>query len=200
MLAGGPHAGPVEVHHSGGHHGVQLSLTPAGCRAVLGVPAGALADELVELDRLLGLPQAAIADGSWEQRFAMIDAALLGAVARRQDGHGVTPELAQVWSEIARSGGNVRIADCASAVGWSRRRLLDRFRAEFGLGPKQTARIVRFQASRRMLERGDPLARIASECGYSDQAHLTREWRALTSYSPRRWVAAERRPSTTAAD
>jgi AraC-like DNA-binding protein len=35
------------------------------------------------------------------------------------------------------------------------------------------------------------LAGLAASTGFADQAHLTREWRALSGLSPTRWLAAE---------
>src|SRR6188474_2107788 len=46
----GLHAGPAEIHHDGTQRGVQLGLTTAGARALLGVPAAELAGELLEVD------------------------------------------------------------------------------------------------------------------------------------------------------
>ena len=46
----GLHAGPAAIHHDGTQRGVQLGLTTAGARALLGVPAGELAGELLELE------------------------------------------------------------------------------------------------------------------------------------------------------
>src|SRR4029078_13188217 len=45
----GLHAHPAEIHHDGHQTGVQLALTTAGARALLGTPAAALAGELLEL-------------------------------------------------------------------------------------------------------------------------------------------------------
>jgi AraC-like DNA-binding protein len=166
--------------------------------ALFGVPAGALARELVELDALMTVDHDALASASWPGRFAVMDRALQTAAARVSRGNEVTRELQYVWSLITRSDGAIRVADCAEAVGWSRRRLLERFTAEFGMTPKRAARVARLQASRRSLESGEPLARVAAACGYADQAHLTREWTALAGYSPGRWLEAERLPVTAA--
>jgi hypothetical protein len=46
----GLHAGPAAIHHDGTQRGIQLGLTTAGARALLGVPAGVLAGELLELE------------------------------------------------------------------------------------------------------------------------------------------------------
>jgi len=35
------------------------------------------------------------------------------------------------------------------------------------------------------------LAVLAADCGYADQAHLSRAWCRFTGLPPRRWMAAE---------
>jgi transcriptional regulator GlxA family with amidase domain len=84
----------------------------------------------------------------------------------------------------------------AGEVGWSRRHLTDRFTAEYGLGPKAMARVLRFERARWMIVRAafPSLAAVAAECGYADQAHMTREWQALAGASPTAWLAAEQLP------
>ena len=44
----GLHTTPVSIHHEGRMRGIQLALTPAGCRALLACPAGELAKRVVE--------------------------------------------------------------------------------------------------------------------------------------------------------
>jgi len=57
--------------------------------------------------------------------------------------------------------------------------------------------VVRFDRARRALTarvadgRRPDLADLAVGCGYADQGHLTREWRALSGLPPTRWPAAE---------
>jgi AraC-like DNA-binding protein len=38
---------------------------------------------------------------------------------------------------------------------------------------------------------GRPLGEVAVSAGYADQAHLTREWRALAGCTPGEWVRDE---------
>jgi transcriptional regulator GlxA family with amidase domain len=78
-------------------------------------------------------------------------------------------------------------------VGWSRRHLSQRFTDEYGIGPKQTARLVRFQRARDLVAAGTrPLAEVAVDCGYADQAHLTREFCELAGDPPTTWRREER--------
>ncbi|MER6875147.1 helix-turn-helix transcriptional regulator, partial [Amycolatopsis sp. NPDC000673] len=102
------------------------------------------------------------------------------------------PELNRAWHELRRSGGLLRVGDLADEVGWSRRHLGERFRAELGLAPKQAARVLRFERAVRLLRSGRrDLAGIAYAAGYYDQAHFTNEWRSLAGCSPRTWMAEE---------
>lgn len=85
-LASGLHTRPALIHTGGSQHGIQLDLTPLGVRALLGLPIGALARALVSHDDVpAGLTAAAheaIAEAtSWPQRFALLDLALLAALA-----------------------------------------------------------------------------------------------------------------------
>lgn len=54
----------------------------------------------------------------------------------------------------------------------------------FGYGPKTLARIQRFQRAAGPIRAGRALAEVAATSGYADQAHLSREVRALTGSPP----------------
>jgi AraC-like DNA-binding protein len=198
-LLGGLHTRPALISHPGRQAGVQLSLTPLGARALLGVPAGALASLDCPLEDVLGAEAAELTDRlraaeGWVGRFAAMEAVLLRRVRPETT---MSPEVAEAWRLTTVAGGRLPVAEVAARVGWSDRHLAARFRAETGLGPKEAARVVRFDAARRALAarvgRGRPpqLAALAAAAGYADQAHLTREWRAFSGLSPTRWLAAE---------
>ncbi|MDT0274451.1 AraC family transcriptional regulator [Blastococcus goldschmidtiae] len=197
-LVGGLHTRPARIAHPGRQSGIQLSLTPAGARALLGCPAAALASLDAPLDDVLGPVGAEViervrsAEG-WAARFAVLEAALL-----RRVGYGeVRTEVAEAWRLTTASAGRLPVAEVAARVGWSVRHLEQRFRAETGLGPKEAARVARFDRARRALAeraaagRGLDLAGLAGATGFADQAHLTREWRAFSGLPPTRWLARE---------
>jgi len=197
-LVGGLHTAPALIATGTRQFGIQLSLTPQGSRALLGVPAGALASLDVDLADLVGRPGAALVDRlrasvDWPGRFALLDAALVGLLRDAAP----APEVAEAWRLTTAGAGRLPVATVAALVGWSDRHLRQRFTAEYGLTPKEAARVARFAAARRRLAAtvargGRPdLASFAAEHGYADQSHLTREWRALTGLPPRRWLAAE---------
>jgi AraC-like DNA-binding protein len=198
-LIGGLHTRPALIEHPGRQAGIQLSLTPSGARALLGVPAGGLASVDAAVDEVLGaagheLVERVRAADDWPARFAAAEQVLLARVRRDSE---PAPEVAEAWRLTTRGGGRLRVADVAAQVGWSERHLGERFRAETGLGPKEAARVVRFDRARRLLAarvgsgRAPDLAGLAAAGGFADQAHLTREWRAFSGLSPTGWLRAE---------
>ncbi len=195
VVASGLSSGPAAITHQGRQFGVQVDVTPAGARALFGMPAAAIADDLVSLQDLVGRDEHRIYDavasgGDWQQRFAALDHELLRLRAARSAATGsVRPELTEAWRWLGRHVGSGTVGALAAEVGWSGRHLTEQFRAEYGLGPKQVARIVRFDRARFMLARPapPPLAAVAADCGYADQAHLTREWREFSGCTPTQW-------------
>jgi AraC-like DNA-binding protein len=202
-LLGGFHTSPAVIAHDGNQHGIQLQVTPAGARALFGLPAGELASTVVPLDVVWGTLATELLDrlngaAAWDGRFAVLDRTLFRALASRVEipSGAARPEAAAAWCRLLSTSGCIDVARLAAEVGWSRRHLSERFSAEFGLGPKAMARVLRFERARWMFVRGErrSLADIAAECGYADQAHMTREWQALAGASPTAWLAAEQLP------
>lgn len=188
----GLHTSPVTIHHDGRMRGMQLDLTPAGSRALLGCPAGELGDRAEEGAEVLG----ALADRIREQLHETSDAARqLRCVARALGGASRTApmdeRLSRAWGHLETAHGLVSVADLADDSGWSTRHFTQRFTKEFGQGPKAMARIMRFERSRAMVRHGIPAVDVATRCGYADQAHLVREWRRLAGTTPGRWVPDE---------
>jgi AraC-like DNA-binding protein len=80
---------------------------------------------------------------------------------------------------LARLRAGSSVAATADALGWTERALHRRCRDAFGYGPSVLRRILRFRGALRLAGQGVPLATTAARAGYSDQAHLAREVRAL---------------------
>ncbi|MBZ0234634.1 MAG: helix-turn-helix domain-containing protein, partial [Deltaproteobacteria bacterium] len=102
---------------------------------------------------------------------------------------GVHPAIAAALARL-RDGDSVAAAVAAS--GYSHRGLVALFRDTIGLSPKLWSRVQRFQRAitRAAAHPETPLVEIAYGAGYSDQAHFTRELRALAGMSPREYVAS----------
>jgi AraC-like DNA-binding protein len=195
-VVGGLHTRPALIDAGRPQGGLQYALTPLGASALLGLPAGELGERAVDLGEVLGPAVGRLVDRlheapGWAERFTRLDAALLDRLGGRAD--PPPPEVREAWRLVHGSAGRCRVEDLAVHVGWSRRHLTERFRLATGLTPKQAARVARFEAVRRLLvdPRRPPLAEIAARCGFADQPHLAREWRALAGCSVGTWLREE---------
>ncbi len=199
---GGLHDTPERIVHDGRQSGVHLAVHPLAARALFGLPAAELAEVTVDARDVLGAAgrelEGRIADtedAGWEARFAALDD-VLGRLLRRHDTVGEpADEVRHAWRVITAPG-PADVGELAREVGWSGDHLGRRFRAEFGVGPKVAARMARFDRARRDVARRAgagslSLADVAAVHGYADQAHLTREFRALAGCAPTRWVEEE---------
>jgi AraC-like DNA-binding protein len=192
----GLHTEPAAIHHGGRQRGVQLSLTPAGARALWGVPAGELAGGLLDLadvdPGLADLPERLAGARSWPGRLAVVEEALCRALDRH-DALATRAEVGRALTLLVRGAG---VAETADEVGYSRRRLSTLVRHEVGVTPRELQRLGRFAVAhgllRRAALRGTPsVARVAADAGYADQAHLAREWSRLAGCSPTEWLRRE---------
>lgn len=198
-LVGGLHRKAVEIHHDGSQYGIQLAVHPGSARMLFGVPAAPLTSAIVDLAELIPaarhLPERLAGRASWSERFDMaIDALQAGLAMDRSV--PAQPDLQYAWERIVRSDGAVRVTELAAETGWSRRHLTSRFTSEYGMAPKELARIVRFQRSRELMADAvtRPFADVATRAGYADQAHMTREWAALAGCTPTAWRRYEHLP------
>jgi AraC-like DNA-binding protein len=175
-------AGYSDTRHGGGQHGLEVKLAPFAVRSLLGVPARELAGRVVPLDALVGgeLTERLADAPGWRERFGLLDAAFAARLRRPP------PDVLFAWRRLAASHGGVSIAGLADELGWSRRHFGERFREHVGLAPKPAARVLRFRRALTLLERDDGarLAEIAASCGYYDQAHLNRDFRAFAGSAP----------------
>ncbi|GAA0272798.1 helix-turn-helix domain-containing protein [Streptomyces polychromogenes] len=171
---------------------LQVRLSPSVAHAVLGGGCAEPGAGVVSLEDLWGreavrLQERLRAAGSWEARFALAEAALLG---RYEAGPAVDPEVAFVWGRTAASHGAVRVERLADEAGWSRKRLWSRFRSQLGITPKRAAQLVRFDHAAHRLAAGHGAARVAAETGYTDQSHLYRDVKAFAGVTPTAVAAA----------
>jgi AraC-like DNA-binding protein len=178
-------AGPTDRCEVVSQHGeidcLDLKLTPLGAYRLFGVPVSELANQVVDLTELADLDPARLDSST-------LDAGLLRLAT---EGPAPAGEVAWVWRRLTETCGGVPVGVLAEEVGWSRRHLVDRFRAQVGLPPKTVARIMRFEELLRRLPavgRGG-MAAAAAACGYYDQAHMNRDFREFAGTTPGEYLA-----------
>ena len=166
---------------------VGIHFRPGMAGAVLGVPASELADRFTSLEDLWGSRASALRDrlldtDGPEQKLECIQQLL----AQRRRPLLAHPAVLYALREL--SGPEApSIETVRSHTGYGAKRFIELFREATGLTPKLYSRIRRFQ---RVLQQascsgGSPdWARIAAEIGYTDQAHLTHEFRSFAGITP----------------
>ncbi len=150
-----------------------LRFAPGDAPTILGVPAHELRDQRVPLDALW--PAARV------RRLAGRVSATPDRCAGLEDValDLMRPTDPTVRAVAAALAGGRSVAATAAGVGLGERQLLRRCLDAFGYGPKTLARILRLGRALDLARAGVPFAAVAARSGYADQAHLSRDVRAL---------------------
>jgi AraC-like DNA-binding protein len=176
----------VATRHEGRSFGIHVDLVPQAAHRLFGLPLHELAYRQAPLEEVLdepGLLERLYEAGDWDARFELLDRVF---VRRLEASERPSREIEWAWRSLLAVSGNVRVGRLAERLGWSRKRLVARFREEIGVSPKTAARILRFERARALAESSDDpdWARIAVEAGYYDQSHLSHEFRAFSGRTP----------------
>jgi AraC-like DNA-binding protein len=176
---------------------VSARLTPLGAWMVLGgVPQAELAQRVISVEDVL--PTRAGMYALSERLFEVSD---LGEaldllehwlLARLLDSDTPQPHAAtQLATRLLSTQPQLSITTIAKKCGVSERRLHELFLREVGLSPKRLARVLRFRRVLHVLASAPQreLRDVALSCGYYDQPHLYRDFRALAHMTPLDYLA-----------
>src|SRR5262249_3987503 len=95
---------------------------------------------------------------------------------------------------LDRTKGQYRISELADYCQVSVRQLQRGFQQVIGTSPKTFARTLRFQEAQRrlMFDPDADLTDLAYECGYFDQAHFNKDFKAITGKTPSEYAGQMR--------
>jgi methylphosphotriester-DNA--protein-cysteine methyltransferase len=178
---------PITLEHPEVHAAVGMRLTPTGLRVVLGVPAAVVRGLVVDLEDLLEDTVDELAERCADARtpkrcLSVVLAWVRGRVVRFA---GTADAVAaRAAARIDASHGDVSMADLQARSGYGATRFHQRFVDEFGVTPKQFARLVRFDTALDRLGDATSLSQLALSLGYSDQPHMNRDFRTLGETTP----------------
>lgn len=186
----GPHLEPFRPPVVAGMVLWGVRFWPGAGQALLGLAPRAIRDRFVDAAEVLdggildSLVAALRASPDAESAVGELEA-WLGARAAAP-GRALDEAVMSAVLQLVASCGQKRISEIAAAVALSPRQLRRRFGAFVGLTAKELARIRRFRASAiGAVEQGQAWAWLASEYGYTDQSHLSREFQQLIGLSPK---------------
>ncbi|MEV4377690.1 helix-turn-helix domain-containing protein [Streptosporangium sp. NPDC049644] len=159
---------------------------PGGFRPFLGGPVSRLTGRFVEIDEMYGaagatLVEQVLAEPDVRAAIALTEAFLLGL---GPDQDPLAEEVAALVAMVESDVSVTRVDELAARSGRSVRSLQRLFRDQVGIGPKWVIRRFRLHEAAERVYRGLDLATLAAELGYTDQAHLTRDFTAAVGMPP----------------
>lgn len=184
----GERAEPIVIDEAGHVHLVGVRLRAGGAWPFLGIPLREFTDQVVELEAILGREVSRLRDQLGEAatddaRFDLMEDWLTRRVrARTQPTRAVSYALRMIQGGADA----VRIGSIADEIGISHKHLLREFERCVGLTPKLLARLCSFQRVISSIGQKPAVdwSGTAATCGYYDQAHLIREFRAFSGLTP----------------
>jgi len=175
---------------------VAARLFAWGALALLQDNVSALAHAMTPLGAgwkdLLQRLEALVTRGSYEKAARALEEHLIRqALVRTFD-----KKLIQAAAKhLMHAKGQVRVSELAEYCHMSVRQLERGFQQVVGTSPKAFARTVRFQEAERhlMFHPDADLTALAHDCGYFDQAHFIKDFKAFTGRTPTEYAEQMRR-------
>ena len=165
-----------------------VRLQPGALPLLTRLPASDFTDRSVSIEEALGLRGRQLSEQLTEQRSVAGRLRVLTQFLSNELGGGREsyPGLNAVAS-VDRAG------ELAAVLGVPNRTLYAHMKEQIGLAPKRLLRIMRMHRALSSY-RGRPAswAELSASCGFSDQAHLAREFQDLLGESPSAWQARGR--------
>ncbi|MHA6759869.1 AraC family transcriptional regulator [Streptacidiphilus sp. PAMC 29251] len=183
-----------------------VRFRPGGFRAFWGRPVQELADQVVPATEVFGAAveetsRQILAEQDSVVMAGLAEAFLLARLPRTGPGatgpgateRGVTdPQAAEVAAMVATATSDhtlLRVEQLAERHGVSVRTLQRLFAEYVGAGPKWVLRRARLhEAAQRAEDAAVDWSALATDLGYADQAHLTRDFTAVVGLPPARYV------------
>lgn len=172
---------------------IGVHFKPGGAFPFFDLPVKELRNMLVSLEALWGrwadrLRERLLEAGTPQGMFGVLERALRAQLARRPHRH---PAVAFAVKEFYGAPQTRTIAEVTEQIGLSAKRFIQVFSDEVGLTPKLFCRVRRFQRVLRLIGNGRPVewAAVAADCGYFDQAHFIRDFRAFSGINPSAYLA-----------
>lgn len=183
----------IEIEPTGVSGIISARFLPDGLSPFLDIMVSELENKAVSLAGLFGekgksLEERVIAATDNAERIRIIEEFLLSLLADPKTIDTVTKACVDV---IVHSQGQIGMVELADKMNVHRRNMERKFIAAIGMSPKQLSRVVRLQATLKMLQQQNftSLTSLAYENGYYDQAHFIKDFREFTGMSPKSFYA-----------
>ena len=167
---------------------IGIHFRPGGAFPFLAPPADEFRNTHVDLEAIWGLEarhirEQLLAAPTPEDKFAILEKALLARLGRTPEPHAAVLHALRCIDSAPHL---QTIASLTERLGLRPKRFIQLFTQQVGLTPKLYCRVQRFQRVIGMVGRHKQVdwADVAAGCGYYDQAHFIRDFRAFSGLNP----------------
>ncbi|MGZ8558657.1 MAG: DUF6597 domain-containing transcriptional factor [Chitinophagaceae bacterium] len=168
---------------------VAARFLPDGLTPFLDIPISTLDNKAVSIIEVFGdkgklLEEKVIAAKDISERIKLIETFLLSRLADPQIIDTIAKNCVDI---IFQTQGQMSMTELSGKLKINRRNIERKFVSAIGMGPKQLSKVVRMQATLKMMKqkRFSSLTSIAYENGYYDQSHFIKEFKEFTGMSPK---------------
>jgi AraC-like DNA-binding protein len=172
-----------------------ISLKPQGAMKFYNIPLREFCDRNIPLKYFTGdgidkLEEKLCEAKSFNEKVHTAEKYLLNELSRNINEYDFN-RVDHCVRLVNQAGGYIDINNLASEACLSRKQFERIFLRYIGISPKKFLRTVRLQKSLHLKSNNyfPELAALAYECGYSDQAHMVNDFKALTGLTPGRFFS-----------
>jgi AraC-like DNA-binding protein len=169
-----------------------IRFKPEAIYVLFGIPAAEFINCSANLEEIFGPCFASFClkleeSKTIEERVQLADNYFL----RRLYKSDIRQTYVQSAAELIRRQSVPSVEHISHRVCISTRQLEREFKSKVGLSPKSYMRITRLNKALQLMSHSPalPLAQVAYLCGYADQAHFNREFKALSGELPTTYIA-----------
>jgi len=180
---------PLEIEPTGETGIFSVRFHPNGFLPFATIPIKEMENTAVALEKLFGkdgneIEQKVLNANSTSERIKLVETFLL---TRLTDTETVDRIVRSTVETILTANGQLTIDELSKQTNINRRQLERKFSSAIGLSPKQLSKIIRLQATLKMLlnKKFTSLTALAYESEYYDQAHFIKDFKELTGFTPK---------------
>ncbi|WP_300485165.1 helix-turn-helix transcriptional regulator [Flavobacterium sp.] len=180
---------PLEIEPTGTTGIFSVRFLPGGFLPFANLPIREMENTAVSLEQLFGndgleMEQKILNTPSVTERIQHIERFLLD---RLTDAKTIDRIIKTTVETILTANGQLTIEAVSKQTHANRRQLERKFATTIGLSPKQLSKMVRLQATLKMMLNNQftSLTTLAYENEYYDQAHFSKDFKELTGFTPK---------------
>lgn len=186
---------PLAIKSRGKHTMLGIKFFPHSAAYFLKDEIAKFNNQIVDLYDIIGKPiktlhNQLLETSDMDKRIALLENFFLKILIANEKKSFKIDKVADILTSIKKDPTENNIGNIASQHGISTRYLHKLIFQHTGLAPTSFNKIKRFQISLKLLAKNEqPLTAIAYHCGYFDQSHFIRDFKAFTGLTPSAYLA-----------